>query len=137
MPESPDLSDLQVAVIRVLWDKGEASATEVRAAMQRSRPLAITTVSTLLARLERKGVVAHRVDGRTFVYRARVSELDMRRKAISGVIRNLFRGSPSEIVGQILRERDVGEEDLARIGAMIKDARSAARQKSGKRRNDR
>ena len=136
MVASPDLSDLQLAIMRVLWDKREASAAEVQAAMQRSRPLAITTVSTLLGRLEKKGAVSHRADGRTFLYRARVSELDMRRKAISGVIRNLFRGNPSEVVGQILSERDVGEADLARMRAMIEDARSAERRKARKRHDD-
>jgi predicted transcriptional regulator len=136
MTVGPDLSDLQLAVIRVLWDKGEASASEVQLAMKRSRPLAITTVSTLLARLEKKGIVSHRSAGRTFVYRARVSELDMRRKAISGVIRNLFRGNPSEVVGQILSERDVGEEDLERMRRMIQDARLAERKKSQRRQSD-
>ena len=136
MAASPELSDLQLAIMRVLWDKREASAAEVQAAMQRSRPLAITTVSTLLGRLEKKGAVSHRANGRTFVYRARVSELDMRRKAISGVIRNLFRGNRSEVVGQILSERDVGEADLARMRAMIEDARSAERRKARKRHDD-
>ena len=136
MTSSPDLSGLQLAVIRVLWDKGEASAAEVQLAMKRSRPLAITTVSTLLARLEKKGIVAHRSAGRTFVYRARVGELDMRRKAISGVIRNLFRGNPSEVVGQILSERDVSEEDLERMRRMIQDARLAERKKSQRREPD-
>ena len=134
---SPDLSDLQLAVMRVLWDRGEASAAEVQLAMKRSRPLAITTVSTLLARLEKKGIVSHRSAGRTFVYQARVSELDMRCKAISGVIRNLFRGNPSEVVGQILSENDVSADDLARMRSMIADARSAERRKSRSKRDAR
>jgi len=137
MTLGPDLSDLQIAIVRVLWDKGEASAAQVQAALHRSRPLAITTVSTMLARLEKKAVVSHRADGRTFVYRARVSELDMRRKAISGVIRNLFRGNPSEVVGQILSENDVSADDLARMRSMIADARSAERRKSRSKRDAR
>ena len=124
-----DLSDLQLSVMRVLWDKGEASAAQVQQALERTRRLAITTVSTLLARLEKKGVVGHRADGRTFVYRPRVSELEMRRRTISSVIRNLFRGNPSEVVGQILSERDVSEEDLARMKELIRDARVAERKK--------
>lgn len=125
-----------MAITRVLWDKGEASAAEVQVAMRRSRPLAITTVSTLLGRLEKKGIVAHRTVGRTFVYSARVSELDMRRKAIAGMIRNLFRGNPSEVVGQILSERDVGEQDLERMRKLIQDARVAERKKSQGRQPD-
>lgn len=136
MVSSPDLSDLQLAIVRILWDKGEASAAQVQHAMQRSRPLAITTISTLLARLEKKGVISHRADGRTFVYRARVSEMDMRRRAISGVIRNLFRGNPSEVVGQILSERDVSDADLARMKTMIDDARNVERKKTQRRQPD-
>jgi BlaI family penicillinase repressor len=133
---APELSDLQLAIMRVLWDKGDASAADVQLALQRSRPLAITTVSTLLARLEKKGVVAHRIDGRTFVYWARVSELEMRRKAISGVIRSLFRGNPSEVVGQILSERDVSDADLSRMRSMIEDARRGQRKRPGVRRRN-
>lgn len=131
-----DLSDLQLSVMRVLWDKREASAAQVQQALERTRKLAITTVSTLLARLEKKGVVSHRADGRTFVYRPRVSETEMRRRTISSVIRNLFRGNPSEVVGQILSERDVSEEDLARMRQLIQDARVAERKKKTPRQAD-
>ena len=131
-----DLSDLQLAVMRVLWDKGEASATQVQQALARSRKLAITTVSTLLVRLEKRGVVNHRADGRTFVYRPRVSEVQMRRKTISSVIHNLFRGNPSEVVGQILSERDVSAEDLARMKKLIQDARGGERKKKTARQID-
>jgi len=136
MSSSLDLSDLQLAIVRVLWDKAEASAIQVQTALKRSRPLAITTVSTMLARLEKKGVVAHRSDGRTFVYRASVSELDIRRKAISGVIRNLFRGDPSEVVGMILSQRDVSDQDLAHMRSMIEDARRAERKKVQRKHHD-
>lgn len=119
--------------MRVLWDKGEASATQVRQALERSRKLAITTVSTLLVRLEKKGVVSHRSEGRTFVYKPRVSEREMRRRTMSSVIRNLFRGNPSEVVGQILSERDVSAVDLARMKELIRDARVADRKRNSRR----
>ena len=131
-----DLSDLQLAIMRVLWDRKEASAAQVQRALGRSRRLAITTVSTLLVRLEKKGAVSHRADGRSFVYRPRVSELEMRRRTISSVIRNLFRGDPSEVVGQILSERDVSEEDLSRMRKLIRDARTTERKKRSPRQPD-
>ena len=131
-----DLSDLQLAIMRVLWDKGEASAAQVQQTLDRTRKLAITTVSTLLVRLEKKGVISHRSEGRTFVYRPRVSELEMRRRTISSVIRNLFRGNPSEVVGQILSERDVSAEDLARMKKLIQDAKVADRKKKSPRQAD-
>lgn len=127
-----DLSDLQLAIMRVLWDRGEASAAQVQQSLDRTRRLAITTVSTLLIRLEKKGVISHRSEGRTFVYRPRVTELEMRRRTISSVIRTLFRGNPSEVVGQILSERDVSEEDLARMKKLIQDAKVADRKKKSR-----
>src|SRR4051812_44629127 len=128
-----DLSDLQLAIMRALWDKGEASAVQVQQALDRSRKLAITTVSTLLVRLEKKGVIAHRSEGRTFIYRPRVTEQEMRRRTVASLIRNLFRGNPSEVVGQILSERDVSAEDLARMKELIQDARVADRRKKSSR----
>ena len=131
-----DLSDLQLAIMRVLWDKGEASAAQVQQTLDRTRKLAITTVSTLLVRLEKKGVVGHRSEGRPFVYRPRVSEMEMRRRTISSVIRNLFRGNPSEVVGQILSERDIDADDLARMKKLIQDAKITERRKKSSRQAD-
>ena len=123
MPPDNTLSDLQLALMRVLWDRGECSAAEVHRTLKPSRPLAITTVATLLARLEKRRLVSHRVDGRTFIYRARVSERDVRGTMLSGLIRNLFRGDPAEVVEHLLLERDVSSGDMERIEELIESAR--------------
>ena len=126
MPSTLDLSDLQLAVMRVLWDKGEASASDVQRALHRSRGLAITTVSTLLTRLERRGLLSHRVDGRTFVYRAKISERDVRRSMLSSLVDGLFRGDASAVVSQLLAARDVTEGDIDRIQELVEDAKRSA-----------
>jgi BlaI family transcriptional regulator, penicillinase repressor len=124
------LSELQLALMRVLWDLGESSAAEVHRALNRTRPLAITTVATLLGRLEKRQLVSHRNEGRAFVYRARVSEHDVRRKMLSGLVRNLFRGDPTELVEHLLSERDVSPGDIARIQELIEGAARPAAKKS-------
>ena len=126
MPPDVELSDLQVAVMRVLWDRGEATAAEVQRALRRSRGLAITTVSTLLSRLEKRGLVAHREEGRAFVYRAAVSEPEVRKSMLGTLLRGLFAGDPTEVVSQLLASRDVGPDDLARIESLIDDAKRRA-----------
>ena len=126
MPSTLDLSDLQLAVMRVLWDRGEASASDVQRALHRSRGLAITTVSTLLTRLERRGLLSHRVDGRTFVYRAKISERDVRRSMLSSLVDGLFRGDASAVVSQLLAARDVTEGDIDRIQELVEDAKRSA-----------
>ena len=121
------LSDLQLAVMRVLWDKAEAPASDVQRALKRTRPMAITTVATLLARLEKRGMVSHRADGRTFVYRARVSEKDVRRSMLSGLVENLFRGDPAEVVQHLLTSKDVSAGDISKIRELVDDARRPSR----------
>ena len=122
-----DLSKLQVAVMRVLWDRHEATPAEVHRILSRSRPLAITTVATLLARLEKRGAVTHRREGRALVYRAAVSERQVRRTMLGGLVRSLFRSDPGEVVSHLLAERDVSASDIAKIHELLKGSRAKRR----------
>ena len=116
------LTDLQLDIMGVLWGRGEATAVEVREGLRPARELAPTTVSTLLSRMEKKGVVAHRTEGRQYVYRAAVEEARVRRSLVSEVTEmadRLFAGDVAELVTQLLAEGDVGPDDLARVRKMI------------------
>ena len=73
MPDTTQLTDLQLALLRVLWTRGEATVTEMVEALRPERDLAPTTVATLLSRLEKRRVVSHSTRARQYVYRARVS----------------------------------------------------------------
>ena len=119
MDTLPDLSDLQLAVMRVLWRRGEASAAEVQVALAPERELAITTVSTLLTRLEHRGVVAHRTEGRLFIYRAAVSEPDVRRSMLGSLVDSLFSGDPTAVVSQLLASDQLAPGDLDRMRALL------------------
>src|SRR5512143_1144068 len=70
VPEIHQLTELQIGLLRVLWDRGEATVAEICDALRPSRALAPTTVATLLSRLERRGVVRHRTVSRQFIYAA-------------------------------------------------------------------
>ena len=113
------LSELQLALLRVLWKAGEARITEVHAALVEARPLAQTTVATLLARLEKRGLVSHRIDGRQFVYRALVSEEEANRAMVRELADRLFTGDIPELLNHLLSEREMEPGDLARIKALI------------------
>lgn len=118
MPPDIELTDLQLAVLRVLWTKREATSAEVQAALA-DRELAITTVSTILSRLESRGIVAHRAEGRVFVYRAAVSEPDVRRSMLGTMLDSVFAGDPTALVSQLLSARDVSRGDIDRMKALI------------------
>ena len=113
-----ELTDLQIDVLRVLWEQGEASAADVTEALRGRRDLASTTVATLLTRLEKKGVVTHRVDGRSYIYRAEVGEGDVRRTLLTRV-KGAFAGDVSALLAQLISDEQLDAEDLARARALI------------------
>lgn len=117
--EPTQLSGLQLALLRALWQGGELSVTEVHAAVSTERDLAPTTVGTLLKRLERRGVVAHRIEGRQFLYSATVTEEESQRSMLREVNERLFAGDLPEMVNQLLRSRDFQAGDLDRVRRML------------------
>lgn len=119
------LSELQLAVMRVLWSRGEATTAEVVADLAAQRALAHTTVATLLTRLEKHGVVAQRRDGRTWVHRALLSEAEVQRSMVAGLVAALFAGDSAALVAHLVREDEVTPGDLAAIRARLEESAEA------------
>jgi len=115
------LSELQLAVIRVLWKRGEASTAEVVSDLGVERKLAQTTVATLLTRLAKRGLLGQRRDGRTLIYRALVTEADVQRSMVADLVANLFEGDAAALVAHLVRERDVAPGDVAKVRARLKE----------------
>ena len=109
------LSQLQIALMRVLWRNGETSVSDVAAALADERGLKYTTVATLLVRLEKRGVVKKRREGRQLVYRALVSEPQVRRSMVADLIGSLFGGDAKELVAHLVSESDIAPGDLERV----------------------
>jgi predicted transcriptional regulator len=118
-PEPTQLSGLQLALLRALWQGGELTVSEVHTAVSNERELAPTTVATLLKRLERRGVVTHRTEGRQFLYSATVTEEEAQRSMLQEVNERLFSGDIPEMVNQLLRTRDFQAGDLERVRRML------------------
>jgi BlaI family penicillinase repressor len=114
-----ELTDLQLAVLAVLWDRGEATANDVHAALEPATKLARGTIGTLLHRLERQRVVTHRVDGREFYYRATATREAVRAARVAGLVGGLFGGDLAAMVSFAVSNEDVDRRDLARLRALI------------------
>ena len=109
------LSELQISVMRVLWERGETSTAEIAEALAAERGIKHTTVATLLTRLEKRGVVALRRDGRQLIYRALVSEPDVRRSMVAGLLSSLFGGDANALVSHLVDESEIAPGDLDRL----------------------
>jgi BlaI family penicillinase repressor len=109
------LSELQIAVVRVLWRNGETSVTDIAKVLGDERGLKHTTVATLLTRLEKRGVVEQRREGRQLVYRALVSEPQVRRSMVADLVGSLFGGDSRELVAHLVRESELAPGDLENL----------------------
>jgi BlaI family penicillinase repressor len=114
------LSDVQLAFMRALWAQPGATVVQVKEFLtQEGRELAPTTVATQLGRLEKKGLVAHEVVGRQYLYRAEVSEQQVKRSVLERVTEGLFGGDVAALVHQLLEHDDVSADDLAEVKRLI------------------
>jgi predicted transcriptional regulator len=124
MPERHELTELQLAILRLLWDRGEATVADIWEALYEERRLAQTTVATLVTRLQRRGIVARRTRDRQFVYRATITESDVQHSMVSELTERLFAGDPAALVSHLISASDMSPGDLARVKQMIESAQA-------------
>jgi predicted transcriptional regulator len=123
------LGDLQLAIMRVLWQLGEATVTDVYTALLEDRGLAPTTIATMLKKMEDKGVVEHRADGRKFIYRPTVTEDQVTRGMVADLTERLFGGNSVALVSHLISRGEIRQDELSELERMI----HAAKKKEAKR----
>jgi predicted transcriptional regulator len=116
------LGELQHAIMQVLWARDEATVAEVHEALFDERGLAPTTIATMLRKMEDKGVVAHRVEDRHFVYQATVSEDAVRSTMVSELLDRLFAGDPAALVSHLVADHDIDEAEVERLRTLLENA---------------
>lgn len=119
MNESHRLGELQLAIMRELWRAGEATVAEVHETLRPERGLALTTIATMLRKMEDKGVVSHRSEGRQFVYRATVEERDVHRSMVGDLVHRLFGGDARGLVNHLVNEGELDRDELRALESMI------------------
>jgi predicted transcriptional regulator len=107
------LTKLELRIMQVIWKRGNSTVAEVQAAMR--PPLAYTTVQTVLNILERKGKLNRELEGRAFVYAAKVSEEKAYGQSLRDLIDRMFGGSSEELVMSLLKSRQIDAKRLAKL----------------------
>ena len=124
------LSELEHLVMDVLWKRSQSTAEDVREALAARHPMKDSTARTILKRLEEKGYVKHRVEGRTNVYRVSEPPRNLAVTAVQQIIDRLCGGSVEQlIVGMVDREL-LDERELRRLAeklARLKNRRNRSR----------
>ena len=122
MPDRHQLTELQLAILRILWERGEATVQDIWEALHPERGLAQTTVATMLSRLERRGVVTRRAQARQYHYKAAVTEEEVQHSMVGELTERLFDGDITALVQHLISGKDVSPGDLAKIREMIERA---------------
>jgi BlaI family transcriptional regulator, penicillinase repressor len=113
------LGDLQLRLLKVLWEQPNASVAEVHQALGPKAGLAYTTVATMLRKMEARGLVAHDTEGRRFLYRAAVTPNAVTRGMADDLLERLFEGRLADLVSHLLSTREVTQEELVELERLI------------------
>ena len=125
-PESGPLSELQLAILHVLWSKPGATVLDVHRALSRTRSLTPSTVATVLVRLEARGIVERSKRGRQYCYTARVSHERASSTMLDDLAQRVFGGDAAALVCRLIESEAIDDEELDRVSRLI-----AARRRQG------
>jgi len=117
-PRKP-LSELEHLVMESVWQRGSATAEDVRTSLTERHPMKESTVRTILKRLEEKGYVKHRVDGRTNVYTGLDAPQNVAAKAVRQIIERFCGGSVEQLLVGMVANDVVDENELQRLAQRI------------------
>jgi predicted transcriptional regulator len=115
------LTDAELRLMEVLWDKGSATVSDVVDALPKRVPLAYSTVLTTLRILETKGYIRHAKDGRAFVYRPCVARDQAREHALSHLLGKFFGGSAELLLLNLIESKKIDAKEFARIRKRIEE----------------
>ncbi|WP_243287315.1 BlaI/MecI/CopY family transcriptional regulator [Geothrix terrae] len=127
MTPSPKPTDAELAILRVLWERGPSTVRQVFEVLASERELGYTTVLKMLQIMHEKGLVARDVTDRTHVFSARESQVQTQRHLLDDLLDKAFGGSSLSLVMQALATRRASREELAEIRKLLDQAEGGKR----------
>lgn len=125
--ETPRPTDAELAILRVLWERGPSTVREVHEELSREQDTGYTTVLKLLQIMTEKGLVVRDESQRAHVYATRESEQRTQRQLIGHLIDRAFGGSPAKLVMQALSASRTSSEELHAIRKLIDEMEGASK----------
>jgi BlaI family penicillinase repressor len=123
-------TDRELEIMRVIWERGEATAKEVQEALPGERHY--NTVLTIIRILERKGHLTHRAAGKAHVYRAKAKQEKSQRRVLSHLIKQVFGGSAAAMVLHLVETSDLSSAELQEVKEKVAERTAAIKARRGK-----
>ena len=121
--QSATLTEAELRIMQVLWDKQSATVQQVLEALPRQKPLAYNSVLTIIRILEKKGCVRHVKDGRAHIYRAVLKRDEAKRFEIQHLLGRFFQNSRELLVLNILEDQGIDAQELQRLRQLLDENR--------------
>lgn len=119
---TPEPTERELQILKVLWDRTEATVREVYETLRADVPIVQNTVQAFLRTMEAKGLVTHRTAGRSFVYRAAAPGDRTKKGLLSGLLDTVFDGALDQLVATALQAKKPSRDELARLRALLAEA---------------
>jgi BlaI family transcriptional regulator, penicillinase repressor len=117
--EVPRPTDAELAILRVLWERGSCTVRDVHEMLSSTQATGYTTVLKLMQIMTDKGLVVRDESQRAHVYQATQSEQKTQRQIVADVVRRAFGGSPAKLVMQALSGRKASAAELNEIRELL------------------
>jgi len=124
--KSPTLTEAELRLMDVLWQRRAATVGEVLASLPSDTALAYSTVLTTLRILEQKGYLTHSEHGRAFMYRPLIGRDEARRNATQQLVSRFFNNSPELLALSLLEQENIEQHELDRLKKLIERSKESA-----------
>jgi predicted transcriptional regulator len=120
--KSITLTEAELRLMKLLWQRGESAVGDLVAAMPDEDPLAYNSVLTTIRILEKKGYVSHRQQGRAFIYRPSVAQDEAGKSEVRHILQRFFGNSREKLLLSLLGDEEITPDELERLKKAIKEA---------------
>ena len=122
-PKSPTLTEAELRIMNVLWEKGASTVQQVLSALPAKPALAYNSILTTIRILEKKGYVRHEKDGRAFVYAPMVGQHEAKKFEIRHLVSRFFGNSHELLVMNILEDKSIDEAEVERLRKLLEKSK--------------
>jgi BlaI family transcriptional regulator, penicillinase repressor len=121
-PKTPTLTPLELEIMKVIWQTGEATVRDVHAVLQRRRPVAYTTVMTMMGVLATKGHLKRHREERAYVYRPTRPASAAIKSMVAEFVDRVFDGAAQPLLVQLIKDRHLTRKELEDLARDIEEA---------------
>ena len=136
MPEKVTPTERELEILKVLWDREEATVRDVYEELRQRLPIVQNTVQAFLRTMEEKGLVRHRLEGRTFIYQPTFQRQQTTQRLAEQLLTRAFDGAMDQLVQSVLSLRQPTKDELERLEELLAQAKAGKGKASRKKESD-